>query len=59
MRKIIFSIFLVFAATVLAESSFKLVELVSPKVVGSGQKISFTVKLRAEALDEPIFFRPE
>ncbi|MBQ9368450.1 MAG: DUF4091 domain-containing protein [Victivallales bacterium] len=59
MRKIFFSVFLVFAATVLAESSFKLVELVSPKVVGSGQKISFTVKLRAEVLDEPIFFRPE
>ncbi|MBR4673040.1 MAG: DUF4091 domain-containing protein [Victivallales bacterium] len=59
MHNIFFCFFLTCVATVLADSRFKLVELVSPKVVGCGQTVSFTVKLRAETVDEPLHFRPE
>ena len=59
MRNIFFSVFFACVATVFAESSFKVNGLVSPKVVGCGQAVSFTVKLTAVTVDEPNYFRPE
>ena len=59
MHKILFCFVLASFMAVSAESRFKLMELVSPKTVGCGQNVSFTVKLCAESLDTPVYFRPE